>query len=207
MPNFLSRIGHFLSYPLPEKFESVGDLYWSIKTRLYYGRYFYRIGFRSNIISPLRLVNISDIEIGDDVLIHKFAWLQTIHPSRSPRLRIGNGAVIGNFCHITCANSVSIGDNVLIADRVFISDHDHSYRDPAIPIKDQGITSRGQVSIGAGSWIGENAVIVSASIGQHCVVGSNSVVRSSIPDYSVAVGAPARIVHHFSVAEQEWRRV
>lgn len=48
--------------------------------------------------------------------------------------------------------------------------------------------------IGEGSWIGENVCVCGANIGKHCVIGANSVVTKDIPDYSVAVGCPARII-------------
>lgn len=58
----------------------------------------------------------------------------------------------------------------------------------------QGIVQKGQkVSIGDGSYIGINVVIVgNVKIGKHCVIGANSV--KDIPDYCVAVGSPARVI-------------
>jgi acetyltransferase-like isoleucine patch superfamily enzyme len=51
------------------------------------------------------------------------------------------------------------------------------------------------VRIGEGTWIGERvAVLRGADIGRCCMIGANSVVRGEIPDYSIAVGAPARVV-------------
>jgi acetyltransferase-like isoleucine patch superfamily enzyme len=55
------------------------------------------------------------------------------------------------------------------------------------------------VSIGDGSWLGHGTVVLpGAQIGRHVVIGANSVVTGSIPDYSVAVGAPARVVRTIS---------
>lgn len=61
---------------------------------------------------------------------------------------------------------------------------------------DQGIVQEGQtVTIGDGSYIGINAVIVgNVRIGKHCVIGANSVVTKDVPDYCVAVGSPARVI-------------
>lgn len=79
---------------------------------------------------------------------------------------------------------------------VYITDCDHEYRDVNIPVIDQGIVQRGQrVSIGDGSYIGINAVIVgNVKIGKHCVIGANSVVTKDVPDYCVAVGSPAKVI-------------
>ena len=79
---------------------------------------------------------------------------------------------------------------------MYITDCDHEYRDINVPVIDQGIVQRGQmVSIGEGSYIGINAVIVgNVKIGKHCAIGANSVVTKDVPDYCVAVGSPARVI-------------
>lgn len=94
------------------------------------------------------------------------------------------------------SNSLDIGEKVLLSPNVYITDCDHEYRDINVPVIDQGIVQRGQmVSIGEGSYIGINAVIVgNVKIGKHCVIGANSVVTKDVPDYCVAVGSPARVI-------------
>ena len=89
-----------------------------------------------------------------------------------------------------------MGEKVLLSPNVYITDCDHEYRDLEVPVIDQGIVQRGQtVSIGDGSYIGINAVIVgNVKIGEHCVIGANSVVTKDVPDYCVAVGSPARVI-------------
>lgn len=109
---------------------------------------------------------------------------------------IGKGAEIGERCRISIANSLEIGEKVLLSPNVYITDCDHEYRNVNIPIIDQGIVQKGQkVYIGDGSYIGINAVIVgNVKIGKHCVIGANSVVTRDVPDYSVAVGSPAKVI-------------
>ena len=106
-------------------------------------------------------------------------------------IRIGRAVYIGNFCSL---GNVTIEDDVLIASHVSVmngcTQHGTSRID--IPIKEQP----GEfvpVTIGAGSWIGEHAT-VAADVGQHCIVGSGSLVLKPIPDYAIAVGSPARII-------------
>ena len=60
------------------------------------------------------------------------------------------------------------------------------------------------VSIGDGSWIGENVCILGANIGKHSVIGANSVVLQDIPDYCVAVGSPARVVRKYDFETKKW---
>lgn len=111
-------------------------------------------------------------------------------------VRIGRGSEIGERCRISIANSLNMGEKVLLSPNVYITDCDHEYRNLEVPIIDQGVVQRGQtVSIGDGSYIGINAVIVgNVKIGKHCVIGANSVVTKDVPDYCVAVGSPARVI-------------
>lgn len=111
-------------------------------------------------------------------------------------VRIGEGSEVGERCRISIANSLKIGKKVLLSPNVYITDCDHEYRNVVVPVIDQGIVQKGQkVSIGDGSYIGINAVIVgNVEIGKHCVIGANSVVTKDVPDYSVAVGSPAKVI-------------
>lgn len=111
-------------------------------------------------------------------------------------VRIGQGSEIGERCRISIANSLNIREKVLLSPNVYITDCDHEYRNLGIPVIDQGIVQKGQtVSIGDGSYIGINAVIVgNVKIGKHCVIGANSVVTKDVPDYCVAVGSTAKVI-------------
>lgn len=205
---FLDRLRRFWHYPLVEKTESVAEFYWLWKTQLYYRRFFGRIGIRSKVLAPLRLKNVQHIFVGDTVIINRHAFLLTVPlPGQAaPRLMINDGCVIGHMNHITCVNEVTIGTKVLTADRVHISDNSHVFTDPTLAIVDQGVESTGKVSIGDGTWIGENASVLSCNIGKHCVIGANAVVVTDIPDYCVAVGIPARVVRRFNHLSGLWER-
>ena len=76
-----------------------------------------------------------------------------------------------------------------------------------VPIKEQGIIQKKDVYIGDGSWLGENVCVIGASIGQHCVIGANSVVTKDIPDYSVAVGSPAKVIKRYNPETKQWGKV
>jgi acetyltransferase-like isoleucine patch superfamily enzyme len=71
----------------------------------------------------------------------------------------------------------------------------------------QGINGIAPVSIGRNAWLGQNVVVLpGVTIGEHCVIGANSVVNSSIPDFSVAVGAPARVIKRYNKETARWER-
>lgn len=93
---------------------------------------------------------------------------------------------------------------------VFISDHNHEYKDPAIPILKQGVRclSSDSVYIGDGTWIGTNVVIVgNVKIGKHCVIGANSVVTKDIPDYCIVAGVPCKIIKRYDFDVNKWVRI
>jgi acetyltransferase-like isoleucine patch superfamily enzyme len=205
----IGKLAQFWTLPWLEKTQRIAEFYWLLKTQFYYRLFWGHIGKRSKLIQPMKLKNVHDIDIGENVLINRHVFLLTLQKDKSaaPRLIIGDGCVIGHMNHITCIREVQIGKNVLTADRVYISDHSHEFSDTTIPIMHQSAVSKGKVSIGDGTWIGENVVILCCNIGKNCVIGSNAVVLHDIPDFSVAVGVPARVVQRFNPSSHSWERV
>jgi serine acetyltransferase len=171
--------------------------------------YFGRIGSQTKIIEPLRLKHTKNIFIGSGVTVSRHAFLLTLTlpGTEMPRMTIGDGCKLGHRNHITCVNEVTIGIKVLTADGVHISDNSHVFVDPETPILEQNVICRGKVSIGNGSWLGENVSVLSATIGKNCVIGANAVVISDIPDYCVAVGIPARVVRRYNPETCTWQKV
>ena len=99
------------------------------------------------------------------------------------------------MCVISAVRSVILEENVLLARNVYISDHIHKYSDIGIPVMAQGLSKIQPVVIKRGAWLGQNVVVCpGVTIGVGAVIGANSVVTNSIPDYCVAAGAPARVV-------------
>jgi acetyltransferase-like isoleucine patch superfamily enzyme len=90
---------------------------------------------------------------------------------------------------------------------VYISDHGHEFHDVSKPIACQSIRKVAEVKIGANTWIGKNSVILpGVTIGKHCVIGANAVVSHDIPDYSVAVGVPAKVIQMYNKHKECWER-
>ncbi len=111
-------------------------------------------------------------------------------------LRIGDKVVFGRQNTVNCYLDIEIGAATLVADWVYICDFDHVISDIHRPIKDQGIVKT-PVRIGPDCWLGAKvSVLRGSTIGRGCVLGAHAVVRGDIPDYSIAVGAPARVVRN-----------
>ncbi len=164
------------------------------------------MGFNSFIDRPIRIDGRNNIWIGNSVNIGYKTWLASngITITINPILKIGDGTYIGHFNHIYATKQIVIGSNVLIADRVYISDNLHGYENINIPIMNQPVKQVNEVSIGDGSWIGENVSIIGVTIGKNCVIGANSVVTKNIPDYCVAVGVPAKIIKKYNRNTKRW---
>jgi acetyltransferase-like isoleucine patch superfamily enzyme len=92
-------------------------------------------------------------------------------------------------------NLVEIGDHCMFANGCFISDGSHRFDDPDMPVPWQGFTTKGPTRISNNVWCGANVVITTGvTVGERCVIGANSVVTQSLPPYSIAAGAPARVL-------------
>ncbi|TYQ04345.1 UNVERIFIED_ORG: acetyltransferase-like isoleucine patch superfamily enzyme [Gordonia westfalica J30] len=109
-------------------------------------------------------------------------------------LKIGDKTVFGCNNVVNAYLDLEIGGSTLIADWCYICDFDHKMDDITLPIKDQGIV-KGPVRIGPDTWVAAKvSVLRNTIVGRGCVLGSHAVVKGVIPDYSIAVGAPARVV-------------
>lgn len=162
-------------------------------------------GKGSYIQSPFRLDGAHFISIGNGTVVQPRSWLYCDTPDEAHcDLTIGASCVFGYNNHITAVKDVVIGDNVLTANNVYISDNFHSYEDVNVPVMLQPVKFKRSVRVGSGTWIGENVCIIGAHIGRNCVIGANSVVTNDVPDFSVAVGAPAKVIKQFDQDAQVW---
>ena len=171
------------------------------------GRRFGAFGEGSIICFPATsLMNERFIEIGENTMIGPHVALSAgMAPGQEclsqPVVRIGNRCLIGRGSGIVGHFSIDIGDDVWTGHHVYITDQNHGYDNVDIPISQQSMPEK-PVRIGSGSWLGHGTVVLpGANIGEHVVIGANSVVTGIIPPFSVAVGAPARVVKSMSGAD------
>lgn len=163
------------------------------------GGAFASFGRRTVIAPPLRVGGESRIAIGTGVFIGSNCWLQTLPPDTGVAIEIGDDTSIAGNCVLSAVQSVRLGRAVLLARGVYISDHIHAYADTERPVLAQGTTGVEPVEIADGAWLGENVVVgPGVRIGRGAVIGGNAVVLSDVPDHSLAVGVPARVVRSFA---------
>ena len=129
-------------------------------------------------------------------------------------LHVGNDVQINDYVHIGAINSITIKDRVLIASKVFITDHNHGsygvdaiHTSPLIPPLNRALSSSAVV-IEEDVWIGECvSILPGVTIGKGSIIGTMSVVTKNIPPFSIALGTPAKVIKQFDFEKNEWIRV
>ncbi|GAX37007.1 acyltransferase [Nodularia sp. NIES-3585] len=182
---------------------------------LVYRRIFSRLGKPVYIQNDVEFLGASAIEIGNGVYIFKGVRMDAKgHPNN--KIYLGNGVALERYVDIGCLEDtcISIDDETFIAPNVCIAGpgnikigkhcmiashsgiyaNNHKFADPTQPIKYQGITRKGIV-IEDDCWLGHGVTVLDGvTIGKGSVIGAGSVVNKDIPPYSVAVGAPIRVI-------------
>lgn len=131
-----------------------------------------------------------------------------------PCIIFGDNIQLNDYVHIAAIERVEIGNNTLIASRVFISDHNHGQYDgrnksssPSVSPVDRPLVSR-PVKIGCNVWIGEQVCILpGVTIGDGAIVGAGSIVIKDVPAQSIVAGNPAKVIRVFDEDICEWKRV
>ena len=150
---------------------------------------FARWPLHGNVLEALRE---GRLEIGEHALLEPHVWLTA---PGTARIRIGSGTFLNIGVMVAAFELVEIGDHCMFANGCFVSDGNHRFDDRHRPVPWQGFSSKGPTRVGDNVWCGVNVVIASGvEIGERCVIGANSVVTSDLPAFSVAAGAPARVL-------------
>lgn len=205
----LTKIKKLLNSPLSRKLQFLSSTYHKIKTQTFYKLIFKQLDSKSVIKSPL-FITPEFISVGHGVYIWNDARIEAIsnyeYESFNPHIIIEDGVSLQQRCHITAADTLIIGKNTLISFDVSIQDTDHEYQDLNLSIINQPLKVQ-KTHIGTNCFIGSGAKIqAGTTLGKHCVVGTNAVVRGTFPDYCVIVGVPAKIVKRYDEKSRMWKK-
>jgi acetyltransferase-like isoleucine patch superfamily enzyme len=157
---------------------------------------FLRWPVHGNVLEALRE---GRLEIGAHTVLEPNVWITA---PGAARVRIGAGSFLNIGVMVAAMELVEIGDHCMLANGCFVTDANHRFDDPDRPVTYQGFTSKGPTRIGDNVWCGAHVVVTSGvTIGERSVIGANSVVTEDVPAFSIAAGAPARILRSISPSE------
>lgn len=110
-------------------------------------------------------------------------------------LVLGDNVGIGSNSFLGCAGGISIGSDTILGNFVSMHSENHNYADTTIPIRLQGVNSKG-IKIGSDCWIGAKATILDGVIlGDGCIVAAGAVVvEGEYPSNSILGGVPAKLL-------------
>jgi acetyltransferase-like isoleucine patch superfamily enzyme len=150
---------------------------------------FARWPVHGNVLEALR---DGRLELGPHVLLEPHVWITIADEGH---VSIGEGTFLNIGTMLACQESVVIGAHCMFANGCFVSDASHRFDDRNRPVPWQGFTTKGPTRIGDNVWCGTNVVVTSGvSVGERCVIGANSVVTRDLPPFSIAAGAPAKVL-------------
>jgi acetyltransferase-like isoleucine patch superfamily enzyme len=157
-----------------------------------------RLRGRLRLDGPAFICPGVSLEIGRDATLSLGRWSWLGHGCKirvhEGECSIGAKTVLGQECTISTFQHVSIGRECILADRVMLIDFDHGVVEVERPIRVQGIYKR-DVRVGHNVWVGYGACFLrGTTVGDNCVVGTNSVVTRDVPSDAVVAGVPARVL-------------
>ncbi|MGH9300914.1 MAG: acyltransferase [Acidimicrobiales bacterium] len=144
----------------------------------------------------LDIPHAGSLVIGDEVQFRRGFHCEI---SGGGRVSIGAGTVFTAYGLIQCTTSIDIGSRCIFAQSAMIVDGNHRFRDPDLPISEQGYEYT-PIHIGDDAMILTKCTILN-DVGKHSVIAAGSVVTKPIPAYCLAGGAPAKVLEYFGPPE------
>jgi acetyltransferase-like isoleucine patch superfamily enzyme len=182
------------------------DLFFNQLYFIWLKREFKFVGIGVGISRPMYLRGGKYITIGNGFSCDERLQLDAIDAFLDdkfiPEIVIGDNVSIQKDCHIGAINKIHIGNNVLLASKVYISDHSHgevNLEALKLSPEKRKLFSKGPVIIKDNVWIGEGVVVLpGVTIGENSIIGANAVVTRSIPKNTLAAGNPAKVIREIN---------
>jgi acetyltransferase-like isoleucine patch superfamily enzyme len=139
-------------------------------------------------------LSFNGVHLGDNVTIGSYSEIRSsMLTSLGTGLRFGNNSACGPYSFIGAGGPVFIGENVIMGQHVAFHAENHIFDSTDVFIRNQGVTKTG-ITIEDDCWVGANVTFLDGCyVGRGCVIAAGSVVRGTIPPYSVIAGVPAKV--------------
>jgi acetyltransferase-like isoleucine patch superfamily enzyme len=154
----------------------------------------------------VQMLGAANVAIGHYSCISEQTWLNVNHRNQGEiAIQIGDNCFIGRRNFFSSGKKIEIGHYVLTTiDCKFVCSS-HITDNPLVPYIASGTTSDETIRVGANCFFGAGAMVLgNVSIGHGSVIGANSLVIGDVPPFSVVVGSPARILRRYSFLRQSW---
>ncbi len=169
-------------------------LHWELMRRGAYARR----PLHGNALEALRDGRLT---VGANAFFEPDVWITLLDDAT---ISIGEGTFLNIAVMVAAMQRVEIGAHCMLANGCFVTDANHRFDDSDTPITWQGFTSKGPTIIGDNVWLGAHVVVTSGvTIGERCVIGANSVVTQDVPPFSIAAGAPAKVLRAVTYADAD----
>jgi lipopolysaccharide O-acetyltransferase len=163
---------------------------------------------------PIDIRGKKFIDFGFNITTGIGCRLEAFSENGKKTLHFGSNVQINDYVHITAMESVKIGNNVLMASKIYISDCTHgnysgveNHSSPEVPPIKRSYVCK-PVVIEDNVWIGESvSILPGVTIGKGCVIGANSIVTKNIPPYVIAVGTPAKPIKQYNFETEKWEKI
>jgi acetyltransferase-like isoleucine patch superfamily enzyme len=156
------------------------------------------------------------IFVGDNTLIDDYVVLDA-KGSENEGIRIGEGVIIGRNTILSCKEGsiylddfvnisancmmlseteIRVGKHSFLAGQCYlVAGGNHSFTRTDVPIMLQPSLDKGGISVEEDVWMGASVTVLDGvTLGKGSVIGAGAVVKDSLPEYSIAVGVPAKVI-------------
>lgn len=162
---------------------------------------------------PIEIRGRRYIDFGCDLTTGIGCRFEAFSANGEKKIFFGKRTQVNDYVHISAMERIEIGDGVLMASHIYISDNSHGFykgEQQSSPDEPPIMRSyyKAPVKIGNNVWIGEGVVIMpGVNIGCGSIIGANSTVTKSIPAGCIAVGNPARLIKKYDSVQKKWIKV
>lgn len=197
--------------PVPQQYPKrtlpirISGRVYSLVTSLIWRRRLHGLGSGSYVHHTSSFVRPENISIGSRVMLFPGARIEAVGAAQAPQVVLGDNVSIQRDVHIGACLKVEILEGTVFGAGVYVTDHDHDYRDPMRGYFGTGELLAAPVRIGPNAWIGERVIVLKGvTIGKGAIVGAGALVNRDVPEYSIAVGVPAKVVRRFDFDAGQW---